>query len=271
MMAKLNYISSECQDPTKKKMKADEQKNWDDFTKLRKKVAIDLRKVREQIQERNELMGKNDMGNAVTVRMGRDIRNGLKDVMKETDELEAMQKKQEEKLEDRKLRHKEIKPEEEEEIERKKEIVDLCRQHIEECKRLEKQVRGNTGYSFSESTKNQDVIITSLPDIDGDEGFQLLRLQDQEIDEKLEQVSRGVKDLETMAKEMGKEIDMQGMMIGEVESKVEIANEKLANLNKRLKKTLAAYRKPSRFCIDIILLVVLLAIGGYLYNTFSKF
>jgi len=93
MMAKLNYISSECQDPTKKKMKADEQKNWDDFTKLRKKVAIDLRKVREQIQERNELMGKNDMGNAVTVRMGRDIRNGLKDVMKETDELEAMQKK----------------------------------------------------------------------------------------------------------------------------------------------------------------------------------
>jgi len=185
--------------------------------------------------------------------------------------LKPCKKKQEEKLEDRKLRHKEIKPEEEEEIERKKEIVDLCRQHIEECKRLEKQVRGNTGYSFSESTKNQDVIITSLPDIDGDEGFQLLRLQDQEIDEKLEQVSRGVKDLETMAKEMGKEIDMQGMMIDEVESKVVIANEKLANLNKRLKKTLAAYRKPDRFCIDIILLVVLLAIGGYLYNTFSKF
>jgi len=77
--------------------------------------------------------------------------------------------------------------------------------------------------------------------------------------------------LKDMANEMGKEIEMQGMMIDELDHKVEKTNAKLINLNKRLKKTLESVRKADRFCIDIILLVVILAIGGYLYNVFRKF
>jgi len=63
---------------------------------------------------------------------------------------------------------------------------------------------------------------------------------------------------------------MQEMMINELDRKVETTNAKLLNLNKRLKKTLEQVRKADRFCIDIILLIVVLAIGGYLYNVFSK-
>jgi len=253
----------------RRKKKKEEEKNWDDFTKLRKKVAADLRKVREEIGERDQLMAKSDMANTTTVKMGRDIRNGLKEVIKETDQLEAMQKREEERIEKRKLQKKEVLPEEEEEIEHRKEIVDLCRQHVEECKRLEKQVRGGPGYSFSEPTTNDGPVISSLPDIDGDEGFQLLRMNDAQIDEKLDHVSRGVANLKGMAEEMGKEIEMQGMMIDQVTNRVEEANAKLINLNKRLKKTLEGFRKADRFCIDLILLVIILALGGYLYNSFA--
>jgi len=267
MLVKLEYINNECQDPEKKKKKEQEMKNWDDFTKLRKKVAQDLRLIREQIQERNALMGKTDMGNTTTVKMGRDIRNGLKDVIKEADELESMQKREVEKLEKKKLKNKPVDPKEEEEVKNREEIVLLCRQHIEECKKLEKQVRGVTGV-FTDSNTNEPVI-TSLPDIDGDEGFQLLRKQDEEIDAEIEVASKGVAILKEIAISMGQEVEMQGKMIEETERNVERANVKLINLNKRLKKTLQSVRKADRFCIDIILLIVLLAIGGYLYNVFS--
>jgi len=267
LMAKVEYINNECQDPEKKRKKEEEMKNWDDFTKLRKKVAQDLRHIREQIQERNALMGKTDMGNTTTVKMGRDIRNGLKDIIKEADELESMQKREVEKLEKKKLKNKPVDPKEEEEAKNREEIVLLCRQHIEECKRLEKQVRGVTGV-FTDNNTNEP-LITSLPDIDGDEGFQLLRRQDQQIDEELERASKGVAVLKDIAIEMGKEVEMQEMMIDELGKKVEKTNAKLINLNKRLKKTLQDVRKADRFCIDIILLVVILAIGGYLYNAFT--
>jgi len=268
LMAKAEWIQSECQDPEKKKKKADEMKTWDDFTKLRKKMATDLRTIRDQIQERNSLMGKNDMGNTVTVRLGRDIRNGIKEVMKEADELEVLQKRQAEKLERKKLKGKQIDPKEEEDVKARVEIVELCRSHIEECRKLEKQVRGVGGTFFESETPN--ATITSLPDIE-DESFQLLIKQDDEINVKLDDVSKGVAVLKDMANEMGKEIEMQEKMIEELDNKVEKTNAKLINLNKRLKKTLEGVRKADRFCIDIILLVVVLAIGGYLYNVFRKF
>jgi len=268
LLAKAEWIQSECQDPEAKRKKQEEMKTWDDFTKLRKELANNLRNIREQIQERNSLMGKNDMGNTTTVKLGRDIRNGLKEVIKEADALEELQKKkQADKLERKKLKGKKIDPKEEEDVKARQEIVDLSRQHIEECRRLEKQVRGAGGTFFE--TEKSDATVTSLPDIE-DESFQLLIQQDNEIDVKLDGVAKGVAVLKEMATEMGKEVEMQEVMIEELNTKVEKTNAKLINLNQRLKKTLEGVRKANRFCIDIILIVIILAIGGYLYNVFKN-
>jgi len=182
--------------------------------------------------------------------------------------LKKCKKKQADKLEKKKLKGKAIEPKEEEDVKARQEIVELCRQHIEECRKLEKQVRGVGGTFFESETT--DATVTSLPDIE-DESFQLLIQNDDKINEQLENVAKGVGVLKDMANEMGKEIEMQGMMIDELDHKVEKTNAKLINLNKRLKKTLESVRKADRFCIDIILLVVILAIGGYLYNVFRKF
>jgi len=232
--------------------------------KLRKKVAIQIRTIRQEIQSRNALIGKSESGSTQTVKMGKDIRNGLKDVTRDVEVLEQLQKKEQENLEDRKLRKKKVKPEEEEEVKERASIVVLCKEHIEECKRFERSVRGTiTGVYVDVPT---DPTITTLPSIDGG---QILLDQDAEIDSKVGQVSIAVARVKEMAVGLGQEIEMQGQMIGDLHEKVVKTTDQLESLNKRLKKTLAGVRKADRFCIDIIILVVILAIGGYIYNLFT--
>lgn len=270
LLTRLEYISNQCQDPSKRKGKEEAAQNWDDFTKLRKKIAVDIKKIREQIEERNKLFSKSDSANTQTVRMGKEIRNALKDVSKEIEVLEQMQNKDAEKIENKKLRRKEVDPEEEKEVlVNREEIVKLCKQHIEECRKMERSIRGTASAVFNDIGENDKPTVTSLPDIDGDEGFQLLHRQDKDIDEKLDRVSQGVSVLKEMAVEMGKEIELQEVIIDELDKKVDATNEQLLNLNKRMKKVLERVRKADRFCIDIIILVVILAIAGYIYNLFA--
>ncbi len=55
------------------------------------------------IQERNDLLGK--VGNtAVTVRMSADIRGKLKNIRKQAEEMAALQKKDQEKLDKKKAK-----------------------------------------------------------------------------------------------------------------------------------------------------------------------
>lgn len=130
-------------------------------------------------------------------------------------------------------------------------------------------------------------------------------------DEQLTRVGEGVEYLKNMAVDMGRvssfqldvlimqEIEMQGVMINELDKKMDDTTAQLNNLNRRLKNTLqkvfrlfsslferigeslifiysfypfflllnsSQVRSADRFCIDIILLIIILAIGGYIYN-----
>jgi len=69
---------------------------------------------------------------------------------------------------------------------------------------------------------------------------------------------------------MGDAVGEQEYLIGNTIVHVDNVSRKLNLLNMKLKKTLNGIRKPSRFCIDIILLIIILALGGYLYNTLRK-
>jgi len=152
-MAKVEYIAVECQDPSERKEIEMQEKQWDDFTKLRKKLAKDVKQIREEIQQRNDLMGKNEDRTMTTVQRSQEIRNRLKEVGKEIDILEKIQKKEAEKLEERRLKKKEVSPEEEQEIERRAEIVLLCRSHVDECRRLEKTSKSNTTVMLFDNSK----------------------------------------------------------------------------------------------------------------------
>jgi len=117
---------------------------------------------------------------------------------------------------------------------------------------LERAVRGTATSVFIDSNAS-DPTITSLPEIDGDPGFQLLLDQDREIDQVLDDISKGVGVLKEMAHGMSQEIEMQEAIIDELDTKVEKNVNQLLGLNKRMKKTLENVRKADRFCIDLIL------------------
>jgi len=262
LVSRLEKIEEACQDQKQKKKKEQEEKEMDDFTRIKKKISNELKETRKAIEERNELLGKQS-NNAATAKMSQHIRNRMKAIVTETEQLSSLVEKDKEKIEKKKKKNKTVDEKFERETEAREEIVKLIYSHIDECKHLERTAFGNTD-TFEGSS--QSAVVSELPDIPDDEGFQLLKKNNLIIDKKLDQVSEGVGVLRNMAEEMGKEIEMQTVMINEVTKKMDDTQATLDNLNRRLRNTLEKVRKADRFCIDIILLIVVLAIGAYIYN-----
>jgi len=265
LIQRLEYVHDKCRDPKDRKKQEQDEANMDEFTRLKKEIAKEIKETRAAIEERNELLGETE-NTVATAKMSSSIRTRLRNIEGDIEKLKEIQKKQVDKIEKKKAKNKNVTEEEVKESEYRTEIVDLCQKHIAECYHLEKSRFGNVQNTFFEGyTKKDEVVISSLPDIDDDD-FRMLKQNDQKIDAQLEIIKQGVGVLGEMANEMGKEIELQGVMINELTDRVDETQATLNNLNKRLKKTLEKVRKGDRFCIDIILLIVVLALGGYIYN-----
>jgi hypothetical protein len=100
LIQRLEYIEEKCGDKKKGKKK-EEEKELDEFTRLRKKIAREVKAVREQISSRNELLGETE-NNQATVKLSVDIRSKIRDVKKEVELLSNLQKKEQSKFEDKK-------------------------------------------------------------------------------------------------------------------------------------------------------------------------
>ncbi|XP_061376717.1 syntaxin-71-like [Gastrolobium bilobum] len=85
-------------------------------------------------------------------------------------------------------------------------------------------------------------------------------------DEGLDIISEGLDTLKNLAHDMNEEIDRQVPLMDEIDTKVDRATADVKNTNVRLKKTLTELRSSRNFCIDIILLCVLLGIITYIYK-----
>ncbi|KAK7261379.1 hypothetical protein RIF29_27688 [Crotalaria pallida] len=85
-------------------------------------------------------------------------------------------------------------------------------------------------------------------------------------DQGLDIISEGLDTLKNLAHDMNEEIDRQVPLMDEIDSKVDRAASDIRNTNVRLKKTLTEMRSSRNFCIDIILLCVLLGIVMYIYK-----
>ncbi|KAJ4970824.1 hypothetical protein NE237_003923 [Protea cynaroides] len=85
-------------------------------------------------------------------------------------------------------------------------------------------------------------------------------------DQGLDFISEGLDTLKNMAHDMNEELDKQVPLVDEIETKVDRASADLKNTNVRLKETLTQLRSSRNFCIDIILLCIILGIAAYLYN-----
>ncbi|KAG7013902.1 Syntaxin-71, partial [Cucurbita argyrosperma subsp. argyrosperma] len=88
-------------------------------------------------------------------------------------------------------------------------------------------------------------------------------------DEGLDVISEGLDMLKNLAHDMNEELDRQVPLIDEIDSKVDKVTNEMKNTNVRLKQTLNEVRSSQNFCIDIILLCIILGIASYLYNILS--
>ncbi|XWS73721.1 hypothetical protein CRYUN_Cryun02cG0152700 [Craigia yunnanensis] len=82
-------------------------------------------------------------------------------------------------------------------------------------------------------------------------------------DEGLDIISEGLDTLKNIALDMNEEIDRQVPLMDEIDTK---ATSDIQRTNVRLKKTVTQIRSSRNFCIDIILLCVILGIASYLYK-----
>ncbi|XP_059463567.1 syntaxin-71-like [Corylus avellana] len=89
-------------------------------------------------------------------------------------------------------------------------------------------------------------------------------------DQGLDMISEGLDTLKSMAHDMNEELDRQVPLMDEIDTKVDKAAADLKNTNVRLKHTVNQLRSSRNFCIDIILLCIILGIAAYLYNVLKK-
>ncbi|KAI9154441.1 hypothetical protein LWI28_026346 [Acer negundo] len=89
-------------------------------------------------------------------------------------------------------------------------------------------------------------------------------------DQGLDMISEGLDTLKNMAGDMNEELDRQVPLVDEIDSKVDRATADLKNTNVRLKDTVNQLRSSRNFCIDIVLLCIILGIAAYLYNVLKK-
>ncbi|XP_060176904.1 syntaxin-71-like [Lycium barbarum] len=89
-------------------------------------------------------------------------------------------------------------------------------------------------------------------------------------DQGLEVIGEGLETLKNMAGDMNEELDRQVPLMDEIDTKVDRATSDLKNTNVRLKHTVNQLRSSRNFCIDIILLCIILGIAAYLYNVLKK-
>ncbi|RID47657.1 hypothetical protein BRARA_I04235 [Brassica rapa] len=86
-------------------------------------------------------------------------------------------------------------------------------------------------------------------------------------DQGLDFIAEGLDTLKNMAQDINEELDRQEPLVDEIDTKIDKASTDLKSTNVKLKDTVTKLRSSRNFCIDIILLCILLGIAAFIYNS----
>ncbi|GMH22455.1 hypothetical protein Nepgr_024298 [Nepenthes gracilis] len=89
-------------------------------------------------------------------------------------------------------------------------------------------------------------------------------------DQGLDIIAEGLETLKDLAHDLNEELDRQVPLMDEIDEKVDKASSDLKSTNVRLKDTVTKLRSSRNFCIDIILLCIILGIAAYLYKNLQN-
>lgn len=96
--------------------------------------------------------------------------------------------------------------------------------------------------------------------------YEMTRLKQ---DETLERIGNGVSRLGEVARNMQEEVDRQNPIIEDIEQQMDKVTGQLKDNNAKLKGLVEQMRSSRNFCVDVILICIILAIGGYIYSMFK--
>jgi len=243
----------------------------DQFKGLKAQIAANLRETRVLLKERDELLGRGASGTRHTIQLSHRIRAQLRDARQDAMKLQSIQAKEAARL-NKKGEEGRRKAQE------RLEMLALVFQHLDECDGLEKKryttkftearidlfTGGRAQIELASTSHTEITIETALPDLETQAELDQLEATDRKIDQGLQVVAEGVRDLRVVAVDMRDEMTLQRTMINDIEGKVDKANVKLNNINKRMKRALIKTRSADRFILDFILIVVLLGIVGFI-------
>lgn len=94
--------------------------------------------------------------------------------------------------------------------------------------------------------------------------------REEEQDEGLRNIHKGIKELKVDAREIGKEINNVGKAIKDTSKKAEATQQKLETTNKKLKDMLEKIRGSDKICLDLVLICICLGLIVVLYNLIKK-
>ncbi|KAJ3326013.1 hypothetical protein HDV06_002398 [Boothiomyces sp. JEL0866] len=247
----------------------------DEFTRLKKKVHTDMKAIREALKDR-EAATKNGGTTTESAEASYRIRVMIKSVKESVTRMEAIYDKEAKKK----------KPKDPAKVAEHKEIVQLCKQHIEEVEHLEKRriadahagervellngaTNNNLYANMGKGGQEQDIFThTDLPDIDAEEDMKAIKNRNKEIDEEVNQLGQGVAKLRDIAIDMGQELDRQNENLERIDKKVEANLDHVDNINVSLKKALDGVMKGDKFMVNCVLLCVLLALAAFISSQF---
>merc|ERR1719231_747210 len=118
-------------------------------------------------------------------------------------------------------------------------------------------------------------------DLDQAEGFSAPSAQEQQFmdqvqvnikeqDEMLDQISAGLAELKELSLDIGKTLDVQNGMLEELDTKMDATIDQYKSANSRLKDMLDQSGGMTRWCPRLTILLILVAVVGYMIIMFSK-
>lgn len=98
------------------------------------------------------------------------------------------------------------------------------------------------------------------------QGLAQIKQNDQELDEMVKQIGDGLDVLQDIANSMGDELKKQSDKLDLISEHVDKTQTKLDGNVKKAKETLETAQAEDRFCINLILIVVIIGVGVLIYN-----
>eukprot|EP01034_Spumella_vulgaris_P030535 gene30535-37772_t len=116
------------------------------------------------------------------------------------------------------------------------------------------QARGVNGQRNNNMTDEHRVQLMSL------------RERDAQIDLEIDEIGRGVDELRELALSANEEVKLQNVMLDGLQGKMDLVQDKVLNVNERLKNTLEEVRKSDKICMDIVCVIILVGMIIVVYK-----